>query len=100
VADIEDQFHRVRGVADAQIRYLQGVTEFHQARTNTKWRSPPSGYPLIATITLPITALSSIHGLSIIVNDRTDFAHLAVVLAVRIVISVTLLRWAKRQGWW
>jgi hypothetical protein len=33
------------------------------------------------------------------VNDRTDFPHLAVILAVMIAISAILLRWAKRQGW-
>jgi len=35
-----------------------------------------------------------------IVNDQTDFAHLAVVLAAMIAISAVLLRWAKQQGWW
>jgi hypothetical protein len=49
---------------------------------------------------VPITALSSVYGMNIIVNDRTDFAHLAVVLAAMIAISIVLLRWAKRQGWW
>jgi hypothetical protein len=37
--------------------------------------------------------------MNIIVNDRTDFLNLAVVLAAMIAISVVLLRWAKRQGW-
>jgi Mg2+ and Co2+ transporter CorA len=50
-------------------------------------------------LTLPITALSSVYGMNIIVNDRTDFPHLAVVLAAMIAISAILLRWAKRQGW-
>jgi magnesium transporter len=36
VADIEDQFDRVAGVADGQIRYLEGVIEFYKARTDTK----------------------------------------------------------------
>jgi hypothetical protein len=49
---------------------------------------------------LPITALSSVYGMNIIVNDRTDFSHLAVVLVVMAAMSATLLRWAKRQGWW
>jgi hypothetical protein len=39
--------------------------------------------------------------MNIIVNDRTDFPHLAVVVVVAamIAISAILLRWAKRQGW-
>jgi hypothetical protein len=37
--------------------------------------------------------------MNIIVNDRTDFPHLAVVAAM-MAISIILLRWAKQQGWW
>ena len=40
------------------------------------------------------------YGMNLIVNDRTDFPHLVVVLAVMATISAMLLRWAKRQGWW
>jgi magnesium transporter len=100
VADIEDQFARVTGVADGQIRYLEGVIEFYKARTDTKVTIAAERLALIAVLTLPITALSSVDGMNIIVNDRTDFAHLAMVLAVMAVISGFLLRWARRQGWW
>jgi magnesium transporter len=100
VADIEDQFARVTGVADGQVRYLQGVIEFYKARTDTKVTIAAERLALIAVITLPITALSSIYGMNIIVNDRTHLGQLAVVLAVMAAISAILLRWAKRQGWW
>ena len=100
VADLEDQFARVAGVADGQIRYLEGVIEFLKARTDTKMSIAAERLTLIAVLTLPITALSSVYGMNIIVNDRTDFPHLAVVLAAMLVISAVLLRWAKRQGWW
>jgi Mg2+ and Co2+ transporter CorA len=99
VADIEDQFARVAGVADGQIRYLEGVIEFLKARTDTKMTIAAERLTLIAVLTLPITALSSVYGMNIIVNDRTDFPHLVVVLAAMIAISAILLRWAKRQGW-
>jgi hypothetical protein len=36
--------------------------------------------------------------MNLIVNDRTQFPHLAVVLVVMAVMSATLLRWTKRQG--
>ncbi|HEX2374941.1 MAG TPA: CorA family divalent cation transporter, partial [Actinomycetota bacterium] len=36
VADLVDQFDRVAGVADGQVRYLEGVIEFLKARTDTK----------------------------------------------------------------
>ena len=100
VADLEDQFARVAGVADGQIRYLEGVIEFYKARTDTKVTIAAERLALIAVLTLPITALSSVYGMNIIVNDRTDFPHLAVVLAAMLIISAVLLRWAKRQGWW
>jgi magnesium transporter len=100
VADLEDQFARVAGVADGQIRYLEGVIEFYKARTDTKVTIAAERLALIAVLTLPITALSSVYGMNVIVNDRTDFPHLAVVLAAMIAISIVLLRWAKQQGWW
>jgi Mg2+ and Co2+ transporter CorA len=100
VADIEDQFARVTGVADGQVRYLQGVIEFYKARTDTKVTIAAERLALIAVLTLPITALSSIYGMNIIVNDRTHLGQLAVVLAIMVVVSVGLLRWAKQQGWW
>lgn len=55
---------------------------------------------MIAAVTPPITALSSIYGMNLIVNDRTHFLHLAVILLVMAAMSATLLRWTKRQGWW
>ena len=100
VADLEDQFARVASVADGQVRYLEGVIDFYKARTDTKVTIAAERLALIAVLTLPITALSSVYGMNIIVNDRTDFPHLAVVLAAMIAISAILLRWAKQQGWW
>ena len=99
VADLEDQFARVAGVADDQIRYLEGVIEFYKARTDTKMTIAAERLALIAVITLPITALSSVLGMNIIVNDRTDVPLVAVVLVVMEAMSATLLRWAKQQGW-
>jgi magnesium transporter len=87
-------------VADGQIRYLQGVIEFYKARTDTKMSIAAERLALIAVITLPITAVSSVLGMNIIVNDRTDFPFLAVLLVVIAAMSATLLRWAKQQGWW
>jgi magnesium transporter len=100
VEDIADQFERIKGMADGETEFLQAVIEFHQAMTNTKMTIAAERLAVIAAVTLPVTALSSIYGMNIIVNDRTDFWHLAAVLLVMATISGTLLRWAKRQGWW
>jgi magnesium transporter len=100
VDDIVDQLKRIKGMADGEIEFLQAVIEFHQARTNTKMTIAAERLAVIAAVTLPITALSSVYGMNLIVNDRTDFWHLAGVLVVMATISGLLLRWAKRQGWW
>jgi magnesium transporter len=100
VADTADQLERIKAMADGETEFLQAVIEFHQAMTNTKMTIAAERLAVIAAITLPITAISSVYGMNIIANDRTDFLHLAAVLLVMATISGTLLRWAKRQGWW
>jgi magnesium transporter len=100
VADIEDQFARVTGVADGQVRYLEGVIEFYKARTDTKVTIAAERLALIAVLTLPITAISSIYGMNVIVNNSTHYVQLAVILAVMAAMSAALLRWTKQQGWW
>jgi magnesium transporter len=100
VADLVDQFERVRGVADGQREFLQGVIEFYQTRTDTKLTIAAERLAVIAAVTLPITALSSIYGMNVIVNNRTHVVQLTVVLAVMAAMSAALLRWARRQGWW
>jgi magnesium transporter len=100
VVDLADQFARVTGLADGQKDFLQGVIEFYQARTNTKMTIAAERLAVIAAVTLPITALSSVYGMNVIVNDRTQFPQLAVLLVVMAAMSATLLRWTKRQGWW
>jgi Mg2+ and Co2+ transporter CorA len=100
VVDVADQFSRVRSVADGEKEFLQGVIEFYQTRTETKMTIAAERLAVIAAVTLPITALSSIYGMNVIVNSRTHYVHLAVVLVVMAVMSAALLRWTKRQGWW
>ena len=100
VVDVADQFERIKAMADGQTEFLQAVIEFHQAMTNTKMTIAAERLAVIAAITLPVTAISSIYGMNIIVNDSTHWGQLAVVLAVMVTMSLILLRWAKRQGWW
>lgn len=49
-------------------------------------------------VDMSITALSSIYGMNVIVDDRARPVQLAVVLVVMAAMSATLLRWARRQG--
>jgi Mg2+ and Co2+ transporter CorA len=97
--DVVDQFHHLSVMADSQKAYLQGTIEFYQARTNTKMTVAAERLAVIAAVTLPITALSSVFGMNVIVNEKTQWIPLAVTLAVMLAISMTLLVWAKRKGW-
>jgi Mg2+ and Co2+ transporter CorA len=99
IEDTVDQFARLRAMAHGQKDYLQGTIEFYQARTNTKMTIAAERLAVIAAITLPITALSSILGMNVIVNDQTHYGQLAVALTIMLIMSITLLIWAKRKGW-
>jgi len=100
VADIVDQLTRIRALADGEREYLQGVIEFYRARAETKMTIAAERLAVIAVVTLPITALSSIYGMNIIVNEHTHVPQLLVVLTVMAIMSTLLLTWAKRRGWW
>ena len=100
VVDIHDQIERIKGLADGETAFLQAVIEFHESRTNTKMTIAAERLAVIAAVTLPITALSSIYGMNVIVNEKTHYVQLAVVLAIMAAMSAALLRWARHQGWW
>jgi magnesium transporter len=100
LVDLADQFKRIRTMAEGQKDYLHGVIEFYQARTNTKMTIAAERLAVIAAVTLPITALSSILGMNVIVNDETKPIALLVLVLVMVVMSGLLLLWAKRKGWW
>ena len=98
--DLEDQFRRIGAMARGQQDYLQGVIDFYQARTNTKMTIAAERLAVIAAVTLPVTALSSIVGMNVIVNDSTHVGQLVVLLTVMAVMSAMVLNWARRKGWW
>jgi Mg2+ and Co2+ transporter CorA len=100
VEDLVDQYDRVRSVADGQREFLQGVIEFYQTRTTTKMTIAMERLAVIAAVTLPITAVASVYGMNVIVNDRTHLTQLLLVLLLMAAMSAAMLRWAKRQGWW
>jgi Mg2+ and Co2+ transporter CorA len=98
--DLADQFERVRSLADGESLFLFGVIELYQTKVHTKMTVAMERLAVIAAITLPITAIASVLGMNLIVSGETHFGLLGVVLAVMIAISLLLLRWARRQGWW
>jgi Mg2+ and Co2+ transporter CorA len=98
--DLADQFERVRNLADGESQFLVGVIDLYQTRVTTKMTVAMERLAVIAAITLPVTAIASVFGMNLIVNEETRVAELALVLAVMAGISFWLLRWARRQGWW
>jgi magnesium transporter len=98
--DVLDQYETVAHISDSQLRFLIGVTEFYRARTDTKMAIAAERLAVIAAITLPITSLSSVVGMNVIVNQSTHWVWLAILLLIMLIISLILLRWARKQGWW
>jgi Mg2+ and Co2+ transporter CorA len=98
--DVLDQYETVAHISDSQLVFLMGVTEFYRARTDTKMTIAAERLAVIAAITLPITSLSSVLGMNVIVNDSTRWIPLTILLLIMLIISLTLLRWAHKQGWW
>jgi hypothetical protein len=36
----------------------------------------------------------------VIVNDETHYGQLAILLTIMLAMSISLLIWSKRKGWW
>jgi magnesium transporter len=98
--DVLDQYETVAHISDSQLRFLIGVTEFYRARTDTRVTIAAERLAVIAALTLPITSLSSIVGMNVIVNDSTRWIPLIIVVLIMVAISLALLLWARQQGWW
>jgi Mg2+ and Co2+ transporter CorA len=99
-SDMAEQFDRLRSMADGESHFLFGVIDLYQTRVTTKMTVAMERLAVIAAITLPVTALASIYGMNVIVNDSTHVLQLVLVLALMASISLLLLRWTKKQGWW
>ena len=98
--DVLDQYETVTHISDSQLLFLIGVTEFYRARTDTKMTIAAERLAVIAALTLPVTSLSSVLGMNVIVNDSTRWISLIVLLLIMLIMSLLLLRLAHRQGWW
>ncbi|MGZ4597047.1 MAG: CorA family divalent cation transporter, partial [Actinomycetes bacterium] len=98
--DLSVQFDRIRSLADGEKEFLFGVIDLYQTRVATKMTVAVERLAVLAAVTLPITAIASVYGMNVIVNQQTHVVQLVVVLAVMAAISAALLRWTKRQGWW
>ncbi len=98
--DLADQFARVQSLADGESHFLFGVIELYQTKVHTKMTVAMERLAVIAAVTLPVTAIASVYGMNVIVSNSTHYVELGFVLMVMMAISLLLLRWAHRQGWW
>jgi Mg2+ and Co2+ transporter CorA len=100
LADLGDQFDRVRSLSDGEKEFLFGVIDLYQTRVATRMTVAVERLAVLAAVTLPITAVASVYGMNVIVNQHTHTVQLLLVLALMVAMSAALLRWTKRQGWW
>lgn len=98
--DLRDQYARLDRIASSQLSFLEGVTDFYRARTDTRMTIAAERLAVIAAITLPVAAISGVFGMNLIVNDATVWPGVVVVVSLMAGLSLWLLRWARRQGWW
>ena len=66
----------------------QGGMQSHHASSRRHRRNHP-----------PITSVSSVLGMNVIGNDHTKRVQLIILLSIMLAISLTRLRWARKQGW-
>jgi Mg2+ and Co2+ transporter CorA len=100
LADLGDQFDRVRSLSDGEKEFLFGVIDLYQTRVATRMTVAVERLAVLAAVTLPVTAVASVYGMNVIVNQQTHVPQLLLVLALMVAMSAALLRWTKRQGWW
>jgi Mg2+ and Co2+ transporter CorA len=100
LVDLVDQFKHIARVAEGQKTYHQGVIEYYQTRTNTKVAIAGERLAVVASVTLPVTALSGVLGMNVIVSERTEWTSVWILIAVMVSISTVILIWTRRQGWW
>lgn len=100
IVDLSEQFDRIRSLADSESHMLFGVIELYQTKVHTKMTVASERLAVIASVTLPITALASVYGMNSIVNDSTQPLQVAAALTVMALLSGAILRWTKKQGWW
>ncbi|SDB95065.1 Mg2+ and Co2+ transporter CorA [Raineyella antarctica] len=98
--DLQDQYERVGRISDSQLQFLAGVTEYYRASTDQKMAVAGEKLAVIAAVTLPVSAVSGVMGMQTIQINAVDWPWTIVMLAVMTVMSLWLLRWTKRQGWW
>ena len=98
--DVMDQFARVRSLCEDEQHFLQGVVEFYQTKLTTRINVAMERLALIAALVLPVSAVSGIYGMNLIVNQHTQPRAIALVLGLMLGVVLAMLIWAKHHHWW
>jgi Mg2+ and Co2+ transporter CorA len=98
--ELAAQFGAVRRSGESEREYLLGIIELYQTRVSTKMTVAAERLAVLAALTLPVTAVSSVVGMNVIVNQKTRPVELVLLLLLMLAISGVLLRWTRKQGWW
>lgn len=100
VDDMVDQFARVQGMCATERDFLQELLDLYQTRATDSINLAMERLALITAVALPITAVASVYGMNTIVNSSTQPVQLALSLIAMGLLTVVMLVWARRQGWW
>lgn len=98
--DLINQLERIQSLCDEEKEFLQGVLDFFQTRTATRMQFAMQRMALLTALILPVTAIASVYGMNVIVNNHTDPLQLVLALLIMGGLVVVMLIWTRRQGWW
>lgn len=99
-AQPRDRLTQLRARLDGEAEFLQGVLDYYQSLTNTKMNIAMERLAVIAAVTLPVSAIGGILGMNTIVSDETNVAASFLTFVLMMVLTVWMLVYARRRGWW
>lgn len=95
-----DRLAQLRARLDGEAEFLQGVLDYYQSLTNTKMNIAMERLAVIAAVTLPVSAIGGILGMNTIVSDETNVAASSLTFVLMMVLTIWMLIYARRRGWW
>jgi magnesium transporter len=90
--DLLDQFERIRDLCRAKRELLQGVLDFTRTRATTNMDRVMSRIALLGAVALPVTVISDLYGMNVLVFQQMQLNVLAIVLGAIVVFTLGMLR--------
>ena len=95
IGDVVDQFARIRDLCQANRELLQGVLDFSRTRATTKMDRAMSRLALLGAIALPVSVISDLYGMNVLVVQQMQLYVLAMVLGAMVILTLGMFRLAK-----